>query len=158
MKRLIKKILKEDRRQMYLDKIVQIMKNDYPLIKNMELYGFTELLSEEELKYVFSHVLKQNVGSMRLGNQYKYLYNKNNKEIYVEDSDGFWSRSEYNSLGKRTYKENNLGRWVKVEYDEDGRRIYYEDSEGIWEKYEYNEDGLTIYFEDSMSGVMLDYR
>ncbi len=50
----IKRILKEDREQMFLDKIVQVMKNDYPIIKNLKEYGFWEQLSKDELKYVLS--------------------------------------------------------------------------------------------------------
>jgi hypothetical protein len=61
MKKIIRKILKEDRRQMFLNKIVQVMKNDFPLFKNMESYGFTEQLSEEELNYVFSGIFGEPV-------------------------------------------------------------------------------------------------
>jgi len=57
MKRLIKKILKEDQRQMYLDKIIQVMKNDYPIFKNLIDYGFYEQLSEDELNYVLRRLL-----------------------------------------------------------------------------------------------------
>jgi ATP-dependent helicase/DNAse subunit B len=50
MKRLIKKILKEDRRQMFLDKIIKVMKNDFPLFKNLKDYGFTEQLSRNNYR------------------------------------------------------------------------------------------------------------
>ncbi len=160
MKKIIRKILKEDTRPMYLNKIVQVMKNDFPLFKNMEDYGFYDQLSEDELKYITSQVFNQNVGYVRYEDEYyKYVYNNNGKEIYFEDFfNGYWILKKYNSLGKKIYEEDSEGKWVKVEYDEHGRRIYFERFDGFWEKYEYNEDGNTIYFEDSMSGVMLDKR
>ena len=56
MKKKIRKILKEDIRQMYLDKIVQVMKDDYPFFKNMELYGFEDQLSNDEYRYIFKKI------------------------------------------------------------------------------------------------------
>jgi len=160
MKKIIRKILKEDQRERYLDKIADFMKNDYPLFKNMELYGLYDQLSEDELKYVLSGIFNQNVGHRRYHDEYfKYVYNNNGKEIYFEDFiSGDWVLKQYNSLGKKIYEEHSDGKWVKVEYDEHGRRIYFERFDGFWEKYEYNEDGNTIYFEDSINGVMLDNR
>ena len=64
------------------------------------------------------------------------LYDKNNNEIYYEDSDGYWEKSEYN--------ENN-------------NEIYYEDSDGDWEKREYDKNSNLIYYEDS-SGYIVDNR
>jgi hypothetical protein len=56
MKKIIRKILKEDRREEFLNKIIKVMKNDYPLLKNMELYGFYDQLSDYELNYVLSGI------------------------------------------------------------------------------------------------------
>ena len=77
MKKIIRKILKEDRRQEYLNKIIKVMKNDFPLIKNMKDYGFYDRLSEEELYYVFSGVFGKSV--------VKYLYGG----IYDENGNHF---------------------------------------------------------------------
>jgi hypothetical protein len=49
MKKIIRKILKEDRREEFLNKIIKVMKNDYPIIKNLKDYGFWEQLSKDEL-------------------------------------------------------------------------------------------------------------
>ena len=131
MKKIIRQILKEDRRQMFLNKIVQVMKNDFPLFKNMEDYGFYDQLSKEELNYVFSEIFGKSVKKYSMG-----LYNENGNIIYYEDYDGDW---------------------VKYEYDERNNRIYYENSNGFWKKYEYDEYGNMIYFENS-DGDTIDYR
>jgi hypothetical protein len=128
MKRIIKKILKEDRRQMYLDKIVQIMKNDYPLIKNMNLYGFTEQLSEEEMNYVLSEIFGEPVTIRGIR-----IYNQNGNQIYYEDSNVYWEKSEYDDNGNRIYYEDSNGYWRRFEYDENGNNIYFEDSYGYIE-------------------------
>ena len=59
------------------------------------------------------------------------IKDKNGKEIYYENSDGFWSKKEYDSNGNRIYYEDSIGAWSKKEYDSNGNRIYYEDSIGI---------------------------
>ena len=125
MKRLIRKILKEDRRQMYLDKIIEVMKNDYPLIKYMDIYGFTEQLSEEEINYVLSEIFGEPV---TLDGQ--NIYNQNGNRIYSEYSNGFWEKFEYDENGNRIYSEYSDGYWLKIEYDENGREIYRENSKG----------------------------
>ena len=93
-----------NKRKIYLDKIIKVMKNDYPLFHNLKLYGFYDQLSNEEMDYVLSGIFEKPV---RVGGL----------EIYDED-------------GNRIYTEHSDGFWVKREYDEDGNRIYYEDSDG----------------------------
>ena len=116
--------------KIYLDKIIEVIKNDYPLFKNMKSYGFK--LSEEELNYVLSGLYEQPV--TKRGN---VIYNQNGNEIYYETSDG---------------------QWVKREYDENGNEIYYEDSDGIWVKREYDEKEYIIYYEDSTGNKTLYNR
>jgi len=180
MKNIIKKILKEDRRQMYLNKIIQVMKNDFPLIKNMKLYGFHEQLSRDELNYVFSgifgepveyyyggnvpniiEIYDENENEIYSENSYgfwqKWEYDDNGNEIYKEDSDGTWEKREYDENGNKIYSENSYGNWKKYEYDEYGNEIYNESSEGKWEKREYDENRNLIYFENSY-GLIRDYR
>jgi len=79
------------------------MKNDFPLFKNMKLYGFTEL-SEEELTYVLSGIFGEPVRIRGIR-----IYNQNGKHIYREYSDGFWSKYEYNDNGNMLYSENSYG-------------------------------------------------
>ena len=126
MKKIIKKILKEDRRQMFLNKIVKVMKNDFPLFKNMKDYGFYEQLSEEELYYVFSGIF----GKPVLKYLYSAIYDENGNEIYWEDSDGYWKKYEYDENNNLIYYENSDGEWVKLEYDENGDILYKEYSDG----------------------------
>ena len=144
MKKIIRQILKEDRRQMFIDKIIQVMNNDFPLIKNLKDYGFYEQLSEDELNYVFSGIFGQPV-------RYRYggIIDKNGKEIYYESSIGEWRKTEYDDRGNKIYEENSYGEWEKYEYDENGNQIYYEFSDGYWEKSEYDDNGNEIYYEDS---------
>jgi glucose dehydrogenase len=64
------------------------------------------------------------------------IKDKNSKEIYYENSDGFWA---------------------KYEYDSDGNRIYYENSDGFWGKWEYDSQENVIYYENSY-GTIIDNR
>jgi len=168
LKRLIKKILKEDQRVRYLNKIAEVMKNDFPLFKNMELYGFWEQISIGEFNYIVSKIFEQPVAKYNYnyvlrnkkggviysehsdGYWMKHEYDENGNEIYSEDSDGYWIKKEYDENGKLIYWENSNGNWVKYEYDNNGNRIYYENSSnGYWEKREYDDYGNEIYFENS---------
>jgi len=130
MKKIIRKILKEDRRQMYLDRIIEVMKNDYPLIKNLKLYGFYDQLSEEELTYVLSGIFEQPV--KKVDNN---IYDDNGNKIYKEHSHGYWKKYEYDDNGNKIYYENSDGYWLKYEYDENGNVLYYEYYDGYWEKF-----------------------
>ncbi len=64
------------------------------------------------------------------------ILNKNGKRIYLELSDGYWSKREYDSLGNE---------------------IYYEDSNEYMEKREWDCQGIVIYYEDS-NGQIIDNR
>ena len=88
MKNIIKKILKEDIRQKYLNKIAEVMKNDYPLFHNLKLYGFYDQLTIDELNYVLSGIfgMTVNLGMEEYHPEY-IIYNNNGKEIYFEDLD-----------------------------------------------------------------------
>jgi hypothetical protein len=52
------------------------------------------------------------------------------KEIYGEDSDGFWVKRKFDSKGKMIYSENSNGYWEKRKWDSDGNQIYFESSHG----------------------------
>ena len=58
------------------------------------------------------------------------IKDKNGNQIYIEDSDGSWVKSEYDANGKEIYFETSTGYWVKREYDDNGNLIYWEDSDG----------------------------
>jgi len=58
------------------------------------------------------------------------IKDSNGKEIYFENSNGYWWKSEYDSNGNGIYYENSDGYWSKSEYDSNEDEIYYENSEG----------------------------
>ena len=58
------------------------------------------------------------------------IKDSNGKEIYCENSEGYWSKAEYDYNGKEIYYENSEGYWWKREYDYNGNKIYYENSDG----------------------------
>jgi YD repeat-containing protein len=58
------------------------------------------------------------------------IEDKNGKEIYYENSDGYWRKREYDDQGNEIRYENSNGLWFKSEYDEQGNVIYYENSSG----------------------------
>jgi len=58
------------------------------------------------------------------------IRDKNNNEIYHEDSDGYWYKSEYDENNNRIYFENSNGYWNKREFDKNNNEIYYETSYG----------------------------
>ena len=131
MKNIIRRILREDRRQEYLNKIIKVMKNDFPLFKNMKLYGFWDQLSEDELYYVLSGVFGKPVrySDDRIG--ILLIYDEYENEIYSEDSDGYWWKKEYDENNNLIYSENSYGYWFKKEYDENGNILYKEYSDGV---------------------------
>ncbi len=104
MKKIIRKILKEDRREEFLNKIIKVMKNDFPLIKNMKDYGFYGQLSHHELDYVFSEIFGEPVWLGEHG-----IYNENGNRIYIEDSYGHWNKKEYDENGNKIYSETSDG-------------------------------------------------
>ena len=85
------------------------------------------------------------------------ILDKNGKQIYFENSDGYWEKREYDSNGNVIYYETSNGYWVKQEYDSNGNKIYFENSRGYWVKYEYDSNGNKIYYENSY-GVVIDNR
>ena len=52
------------------------------------------------------------------------------RQVYCEDSGGFWWKTRYIEGGRRIRHENSTGYWFNAEYDENDREVYHEDSEG----------------------------
>ena len=152
MKNIIRKILKEDETEKYLNKIADIMKNDYPIFLNMKEYGLYDQLSEKELTYVLSVIFGGPVvfryQKNYISSNYK-VYNSVREEIYFESESGYWRVREFNENGYLTYTKTYAGFWEKREYDENGKVIYIENSKGEWDKFVYNEKGEKIYWEKS---------
>jgi len=63
-------------------------------------------------------------------NGYLEIKDKNDKEIYYENSCGYWRKWEYNSGGNLIYFENSNGDWERWECDSQGGVIYSENSRG----------------------------
>ena len=152
MKKIIRKILIEDRQEHFLNKIILLMKDEYPVYKKLEDYGFYDDLSEEELVYVLSGVFGEPIIKRD-----KTIYNQNRDILYSENSYGFWKKYEYYENGNIKYFERSDGFWEKREYDENGKDVYYENSDGNWVKKEYDDNGKRIYFERS-DGYIVDNR
>jgi hypothetical protein len=112
------------KRKIYIDKIIEVMKNDFPLIKNMKDYGFYEQLSKDELNYVFSGIFGESVKVNVLG-----IFNQYGNIIYSENSNGVWRKWGYNDNGNIIYHEDSNGYWRKYEYDKNGNEIYSENSD-----------------------------
>ena len=72
------------------------------------------------------------------------IKDENGKEIYFEDSDGYWIKREYDEKGKEIYFENSYGYWFKRKYDERGKKSIYEDSDGTIEDFRSNQVVLTL--------------
>jgi len=82
------------------------------------------------------------------------LKNNGGREIYREDSGGYWYKYEFDSNGNRIYYENSKGYWQKCEFDERGEEIYFENSRGYWYKYEFDSNGNQIYYENSKGQII----
>lgn len=59
------------------------------------------------------------------------IRDKNNNQIYWEDSEGYWCKREFDSNKNLIYREDSNGYWYKREYDKNNNQIYWENSEGI---------------------------
>jgi hypothetical protein len=85
------------------------------------------------------------------------IKDKNNNEIYWEDSYGYWCKREYDKNNNQIYYENSYGYWDKQEFDKNNNEIYCEDSDGYWFKQEFDKNNNKIYSEDS-DGTIIDNR
>ena len=85
------------------------------------------------------------------------IRDENGKVIYLEYSNGYWTKREYNSNGKEICWETSDRAWIKREYDSNEKEIYFETSDGAWIKREYDSIGNRIYYEDS-NGTIQDNR
>jgi len=60
-----------------------------------------------------------------------FIRDEKGNELYFENDENYWSKSEYDSNNKIIYFENSEGYWSKNEYDSNGKEVYYEDKDGI---------------------------
>lgn len=59
------------------------------------------------------------------------IRDRNDKIIYVENSDGSWQRREYDANGNNIFYEDSNGVWAKREYDANGKQISEEGGEKL---------------------------
>jgi hypothetical protein len=59
-----------------------------------------------------------------------YLYDTDGKEIYCDNSNGYWWKQEYDSNNNLIYREYSDGFWYKQEFDSNNNLIYCENSYG----------------------------
>ena len=85
------------------------------------------------------------------------IKDKNNNEIYWEDSNGYWEKQEFDKNNNEIYLENSNGYWEKQEFDKNNNEIYYERSNGFWYKKEFDKNNNLIYYETS-NGKIRDNR
>jgi hypothetical protein len=111
---------------------------------------------EELWDRILSKVFKQKV-SVSVSVSENYIYDENNNEIYLEDSNGFWWKREYDKNNNEIYYENSDGYRINREFDKNNNPIYYENSDGDWEKREYDSNNNEVYFETS-NGYIIDNR
>ena len=100
----------------------------------------------EEWQPKFLGMKKEDIFSVQEGWEHIKGYDKGDNEIYYENSEGHWRKSEYKK-GREVYFEDSEGYWRKNKY-KDGNHVYFEDSNGCWRKSEYK-DGNEVYFENS---------
>ena len=132
--------------QKYIEYIVTDI--ELPYLKSLNMYG----LKQVEMNMVLSKVFNQPI---TIGG--RSVYDKNDNEIYYEDSDGSWEKKEYDTNDKRIYHEDSSGYWEKREYDKQGNIIYREGSIGDWVKIDYDTNGNETYYENS-NGEIEDNR
>ena len=58
------------------------------------------------------------------------LYDKNNNEVYFEDSKEFWWEKEFDENNNEIYFKNSNKYWWERKYDKNNNAIYFEDSYG----------------------------
>ena len=63
-------------------------------------------------------------------NGYLEIRDKNDNRIYLECSNGYWTKREYDSEGNEIHFEDSDKFWTKQEYDSEGKEIYFENSSG----------------------------
>jgi hypothetical protein len=82
------------------------------------------------------------------------IKDRNNNEIYFENSDGDWIKREYDKNNNEIYWETSNGYWIKREYDKNNNEIYWETSNGYWIKREYDKNNNEIYIENSKGYII----
>ena len=112
------------------ERYIEYIVNDIqpPYFFNMKgMYG----LRPEEYELVLSKLFNQPVSiSGRSDYHNRNVYGKKGKNIYFENINGGWVKSEYDDQGNEIYSINSDGYWWKSEYDDQGNQIYYENSRG----------------------------
>lgn len=148
MKTLIRKILKEETSNKFIEKVVKHL--NPPYIKDMRNFGVTE----DEYPLVFNRIFNQPVSVSEKCSDFELhcvliVYNNQGEPKYYERKDGYWENFEYDDKGNLIYTHDTDDRWDKYEYDDQGNLIYWETYHDYWEKYEYDDKGNLTHKENS---------
>ncbi len=108
----------------HYNKILSLLEKPY--FRNLNSIGIYNKQWEEILTKVFDQPIKFRVAIYGME-----ILNDNHKEIYFEDSNGYWVKREFDDNDNQVYYEDSYGSWVIKEYDEYGYLIFYDTSEGI---------------------------
>ena len=106
MKKIIEQILKEDRRQMYLNNIIKVMKDDYPIIKNLKDYGFWEVLTKDEISIIYNGKVKNANYYKTITFKYNYINDMQSRAERVTGVNG-WVMVKYKPVSSYWYKGND---------------------------------------------------
>jgi len=109
-----------------------------------------EIIPNNQYHRYSNNVTKNSIKIILKNSWKKYKFDKNNNEIYFENSDGYWEKRKYDKNNNVIYYENSYGYCSKRKYDKDRNEIYYEDSNGYWEKKRYDKNGNEIYYKNSL--------
>ena len=163
MKKLIKKILKENVNVELLNVAVNYLKTGGPpyFYKLRQL----DINKKSEVKKVLKQILPNLVyidGTSITDKSGNEIYYESHPNFYEDDEDNFdWDIREYDKNGNLTYEggtDDGILTWVKYEYDENGNEVSWKDSDGNWRIFSYDKNGNLNYEEDSLRGVLTDER
>ena len=60
------------------------------------------------------------------------IKDENGRELYYENSDGYWYKNELDINGNKSYHENSTGVWFRFKHDSDSRLTSYLNSNGYY--------------------------
>ena len=94
----------------------------------------------------------KNVKLINVESGKKYEYDDKGNIIYIEFSDGSWTKTEYDENGNITYEKHSNGQWLKRTI-ENNNIIFLEWNDGGWIKKIYNQYHQCIHIEHNNGDI-----
>ena len=117
--------------------------------------GQLELTTNESL--AFNVNLIQTKSIEKIDVQIKYsIIDKNENEIYYEDSNGYRIERTYDSNGNVLTYKNSDGYSFECTYDSNGKILTFKNSDGYWSERTFDDNGNRLTYKDS-EGVNIEY-